>query len=87
MAPWPTDLGWLVGELIELSWTYGGDPHDWQAFLTSLYSGHGNDLGAQWNRAAALRIALHLHDFSAYVAWQPHEVRRYAGFLRFLIDL
>ncbi|WP_333736245.1 phosphotransferase [Streptomyces sp. IBSBF 2806] len=87
LAPWSTDLGWLIGELIELSWTCGGDPQAWQALLASLYSGYGKDLGQRWNRAAALRITLHLHDFSTYVAWRPNEVRRYAGFLRFLIDL
>ncbi|MFF9409874.1 phosphotransferase [Streptomyces anandii] len=87
LAPWATDLSWLIGELVELSWSRGGDHRQWQALLTNLYSGYGKDLGERWNRAAALRVALHLHDFSAYVAWRPTEIRKYADFLSFLIDL
>ncbi|MFK8846537.1 hypothetical protein [Streptomyces sp. Ac-502] len=87
LAPWYVDLGWVAGELVELAWRQGGTHSRWQALLTALYAGYGCDLGTRWNRAAALRSALHLHDFSAYVAWHPQEVQRYAGFLTFLIDL
>ncbi|MFE9448705.1 hypothetical protein [Streptomyces sp. NPDC006739] len=87
LAPWYADLGWVAGELVELAWQQGGDHTRWQALLTALYTGYGRDLGARWNRAAALRTALHLYDFSSYVAWRPQQVRRYAGFLSFLIDL
>lgn len=35
---------------------------------------------------AALRIALHLHDHTAYVGWSENEARRYAGLLRVQLD-
>ncbi|MFI1707816.1 hypothetical protein [Streptomyces griseoruber] len=87
VAPWYADLGWLVGEIVELSWHHGSDHAAWQSALNALFEGYGRDLGARWNRAAALRIALHLHDYSAYVALNPNEVRRYASFLTHLITL
>ncbi|MEU9502458.1 hypothetical protein [Streptomyces sp. NPDC048196] len=87
MTPWYVDVGWVAGELVELAWQQGGDHKQWQVLLSALYSGYGRDLGNRWNRAAALRTALHLHDFSTYVAWRPQDVPRYAGFLSFLIDL
>ncbi|MFI8948944.1 hypothetical protein ACIGO6_20800 [Streptomyces sp. NPDC053750] len=87
LAPWYADLGWLVGELVELAWHHGDDHAQWQAALDALFEGYGRDLGAHWNRAAAVRIALHLHDYSAYVALNPLEIRRYASFLSHLITL
>ncbi|MGC9381744.1 hypothetical protein [Streptomyces sp. MH13] len=87
LAPWYADLGWLVGEVVELAWHHGDDHPQWQAALNALFEGYGRDLGTHWNRAAVLRIALHLHDYSAYVALNPLEIRRYASFLSRLITL
>ncbi|CAL9327099.1 hypothetical protein [Streptomyces sp. SudanB182_2057] len=87
VAPWYADLGWLVGEIVELAWHHGASHSQWQAVLNALFEGYGRDLGTHWNRAAALRIALHLHDYSAYVALNPLEIRRYASFLSHLISL
>jgi phosphopantothenoylcysteine decarboxylase/phosphopantothenate--cysteine ligase len=87
VAPWYSDLGWVVGELVELKWYVGGDQEAWGRLLSALFDGYGRDLGPEWNRSAALRILLHLHDFTAYVGWSRAEIDRYAGFLRFLIDV
>ncbi|MEV4293602.1 hypothetical protein [Microbispora rosea] len=86
-APRQTDLGWAMGELVELSWQLGGDPRDWQRLTDALLEGYGHDLDMEWNHLAAVRIALHLHDYTAYVGWNRAECERYAGFLGFLIDL
>ncbi|WP_166442322.1 hypothetical protein [Nakamurella flava] len=85
VAPWTWDLGWVVGELVELSWQLGrstGLPE----LLTALFTGYGQDLGPDWSRHAALRITLHVHDFSAYTHGSADILREYADFLAFLID-
>ncbi|MGK4582152.1 hypothetical protein [Kitasatospora sp. HPMI-4] len=87
VAPWYSDLGWVVGELVELKWYVGGDQDAWGRLLSALFDGYGRDLGPEWSRSAALRVLLHLHDFTAYVGWSRDEIDRYAGFLRFLIDV
>ncbi|MGI5119812.1 hypothetical protein ACQEU5_09820 [Marinactinospora thermotolerans] len=87
LAPWTFDLGWVTGELIEIKWQIGGAAPAWQALLDALYEGYGRTPESAWNRLAALRLALHLHDFTAYVGGTPPEVQRYADFLGFLIDL
>ncbi|SNT25051.1 phosphopantothenoylcysteine decarboxylase / phosphopantothenate--cysteine ligase [Streptosporangium subroseum] len=86
-TPWYADLGWVIGEIVELTWQLGGEPRLWQRLTDALVDGYGRDLGAEWNHMAAVRIALHLHDYTAYVGWNPSEVERYASFLGFLIDL
>src|SRR5690606_35319937 len=86
-APRHTDLGWVIGELVELSWRLGGDARTWQGLTDALLEGYGRGPGVPWNHLAAVRIALHLHDFTAYVAWDPAECERYAHFLGYLIDL
>lgn len=84
-APWTWDLGWVVGELVELTWQLGrstGLPE----LLGALFTGYGRDLGDQWSRHAALRIALHVHDFSAYTTGSADILRGYGDFVAFLID-
>ncbi|MCD9903519.1 flavoprotein [Streptomyces sp. MT29] len=86
-APWYVDVGWIVGELVELQWQVGGDKQDWQRLTDALLEGYGRDLGPQWNRVAALRILLHVHDIAAYLEGFEHGFDHYSGFLRFLVDL
>ncbi|UQA94428.1 flavoprotein [Streptomyces halobius] len=87
MAPWYVDLGWVVGELVELQWQVGGDKGAWQSLTDALFEGYGRDLGPEWKEIAALRILLHVHDIAAYLDDFDHGFDHYCDFLRFLIDL
>jgi hypothetical protein len=87
LAPRQFDLGWVLGELVELKWYLNGDSRSWQRLTEALFDGYGTDLGADWNRMATLRTAVHLHDYIAYVGWHDAEFARYARFLSFLIDM
>ncbi|MFD3699861.1 hypothetical protein ACFWUZ_27695 [Streptomyces sp. NPDC058646] len=87
LAPWYSDVGWAVGELTELAWQLGGDSEAWQRLVDAVEEGYGRPLGPLRPRLAALRIALHLHDYTAYVGWQPETVERFAGFLGYLTGL
>ncbi|GAA2016400.1 hypothetical protein JL107_09875 [Nakamurella flavida] len=84
-ASWEWDVGWVVGELVELCWQLGTDT-GLRALLGGLFEGYGRDLGTHWHRAAALRIALHVHDFSAYTRGSADILLGYGDFLAFLID-
>ncbi|MGW6782119.1 hypothetical protein [Streptomyces sp. NPDC054987] len=84
LAPWYSDVGWAVGELTELAWQLSGDSRAWQSLVDAVEEGYGRSLGPLRPRLAALRIALHLHDYTAYVGWQPETVERFAGFLGYL---
>ncbi|MFI9078338.1 flavoprotein [Streptomyces sioyaensis] len=86
-APWYVDLGWVVGELVELQWQVGGDKGAWQSLTDALFEGYGRDLGSRWKEVAALRILLHVHDIAAYLDDYDHGFDHYCGFLRFLVDL
>ncbi|MFF3689145.1 flavoprotein [Streptomyces sp. NPDC002187] len=86
-APWYLDLGWVIGELVELQWQVGGDKDGWQPLTDALFEGYGRDLGAEWNGIAALRILLHVHDIAAYLDGFDQGFDHYCDFLRFLIDL
>ncbi|MDF6019132.1 hypothetical protein [Streptomyces sp. JH34] len=87
VAPWYFDLGWVLGELVELRWQLGGDRQGWQVLLEALFEGYGRDAGEEWNRMAVLRILLHVHDIAAYVGWHTAGFDHYTTFLIFLIDL
>lgn len=81
-APWYTDLGWVLGELTELaSSPAGAGMVPWSALVDALRDGYGRELDARVNRMAALRIALHAHDFLCYGYWSDEECARYAGLL------
>ncbi|GAA0617559.1 flavoprotein [Streptomyces crystallinus] len=86
-APWYLDLGWVVGELVELQWQLGGDREAWQALTDALFEGYGRTLGQRWKPMAALRILLHVHDIAAYVDDFDRGFDHYCDFLRFLVDL
>ncbi|MEV0237112.1 flavoprotein [Nonomuraea sp. NPDC050786] len=87
VAPWYHDLAWVAGELVEMRWLNDGNPQDWQRLLDALFEGYGRDLGAETNRLVAMRIALHLHDISAYVGLDASLLTTYAGFLDFLVNI
>ncbi|GAA5174151.1 hypothetical protein GCM10023321_77390 [Pseudonocardia eucalypti] len=80
-APWYTDVGWVVGELTELA-SCRPAALPWSELVAALRDGYGREFGVEVNRMAALRIALHLHDFLCYVRWSDAECARYAGMLR-----
>ena len=80
------DIGWVIGELVELKWILGGDPVVWQSLLNAFLEGYGQNNVVDWRRLAAVRIMLHLHDFSAYVGTGVDSLSRYAVFLRELVE-
>jgi hypothetical protein len=86
-APRSFDTGWLLGELVELRLARGGDAAAWNDLTEALADGTGQDLGSRWNLAAAFRILLHLHDYTAYVTWDEALIRHYARFVAFLLDV
>ncbi|MEU6313485.1 hypothetical protein [Streptomyces sp. NPDC047014] len=78
------DLGWLLGELVELAWaTPHQEPADLQRLLLAAY-GPGPD-PALAGRAAVLRIVTHMQDFAAYRGWDD-ELLGYIAFTAELID-
>ncbi|ALC22065.1 phosphotransferase [Streptomyces pristinaespiralis] len=87
VLPWYVDIGWIIGELVELKWQLGGDPVAWQAHIDALCEGYGRDPGADWQWLAVLRIMLHVHDIAAYLDEPVDSFHQYADFLRFLIGL
>jgi hypothetical protein len=84
-APWYVDVGWALGELVELRWYLGGDAGAWAALLDALLAGYGRDLGDAWRELAAFRVLLHVHDYTAYVGWDATVFDRYTGFAAYLL--
>ncbi|GAA2816837.1 hypothetical protein [Crossiella cryophila] len=76
-APAAFDLGWLLGELLELSHAFPGP--GWPELIAALAEGYGTELDERVRRMAVLRIVLHLHDFVGYVGWHTGAVRNYVG--------
>ncbi|WP_299954159.1 phosphotransferase family protein [uncultured Modestobacter sp.] len=65
------DLGWLLGELVELG---RGGRRSWVgpaagALVSGYGAGGAGELPAGTARACAVRMATHLHDYAAYVGW------------------
>lgn len=83
-GPWMFDLGWVVGELVELAWQLGWPTRRWQVMLDALFAGYGESLGEQWCRWATLRVLLHVHDFSAYSPRSAKALPAYSIFLTYL---
>ncbi|MFC0495993.1 hypothetical protein ACFFKE_14055 [Streptomyces mutabilis] len=86
-APWYVDVGWTLGELVELKWYRGDGNAQWPHLLEAFFQGYGRDLGDSWKHLAALRILLHLHDYTAYVGWDEKTFEKYSGFVMYLLDL
>lgn len=83
------DLGWLLGELLELrmlaAWRRIDRP-ELVELGAALLAGYGGELDCDaLGRASILRILTHVHDFAAYVGWHP-ELLRYADALPSCID-
>ncbi|MFF4356309.1 hypothetical protein [Streptomyces sp. NPDC001604] len=83
------DLGWLLGEFLELRMTAdrkGTSRPLLTELPTALLDGYGtpDDLLAV-GRAAVLRIVTHAHDFAAYLGWHP-ELGLYADVLPGYVD-
>lgn len=81
------DLGWLLGELVELG---RGGARSWVApAARALASGYRNggegELPAGTARCCALRMATHLHDYAAYVGWDD-DLRVRLGTVAELVD-
>ncbi|MFF9403079.1 MULTISPECIES: hypothetical protein [unclassified Streptomyces] len=85
-APASYDLGWPIGELIELRRSHGArEPEAWQPFVDAVSTGYGDtgtSLDSLW---PALRIAVHAHDTIAYRPWPP--ARAIPEFVPLLHDL
>ncbi|MGK5630038.1 hypothetical protein [Streptomyces sp. URMC 123] len=88
LAPWQYDLGWIVGELVEMRWAYGGQQGGgaWQRLLDALADGYGRGLGDQWHRWAALRVVLHAHDTLAYTTGGERTAALYAALAARLVE-
>ncbi|MCX5195984.1 hypothetical protein OOK31_19150 [Streptomyces sp. NBC_00249] len=78
------DLGWLLGELVELAWTTPHqNPVDLQRVLLEAY-GPGPD-PVLVGRSAVLRVVTHMQDFATYRGWDD-ELLGYIAFTAELID-
>ncbi|MCK2213715.1 hypothetical protein MF672_007935 [Actinomadura sp. ATCC 31491] len=76
-GPPETDVGWLVGELVELGASVGRfgarRSFDTGLFAARVLDGYPGALDLEAvGRTAALRFLTHLHDFAAYLKW--HDV-------------
>lgn len=84
------DVGWLLGELVELRAAarlgLGGAPaHDYAPLARALLDGYGPARPAPLARAALLRILTHTHDYAAYVGWHD-DLTSYLDLLAGLVD-
>lgn len=81
-----SDLMWVLGELLEFSFTRQDDARAWGRVIDAFLEGYGREPVVSLQLLAAARILLHLHDYTAYVGWSAPEFRRYGGMLRYLTD-
>nr|WP_306432868.1 phosphotransferase [Streptomyces harenosi] len=88
-APAQWDVGWVVAELREMrffSARFDRPGAYWDELAGSFLRGYGPVSRALVGRAAALRVLLHLLDFSVLVTWDEAEVRRVAALIVQLVD-
>lgn len=88
-GPAEADLGWMIGELYEyrcLAAAQGMNTPHLKPMREALRAGYGlavhDDRVAQY---AVLRLAVHTHDYAAFVGWSP-ELYLYLSFLQRAID-
>ncbi|MEZ3181227.1 hypothetical protein KYY02_21825 [Streptomyces pimonensis] len=87
------DVGWILGELHELRAAAArglgaagqGPPVDYPAAAHALLSGYTGGTGTAalppgTERAATLRLAVHMRDFASFVGWHE-DLRRYCDLL------
>ncbi|GAA2794046.1 hypothetical protein GCM10010452_22900 [Crossiella cryophila] len=90
-GPAELDLGWLLGELLELReqerlGVLAGVPHDCRRLAEAFLRGYGPDFDAAATcRAAVLRFLTHLHDHAVYVGVND-QLPRYLTLAADLID-
>ena len=80
-----SDLLWVVGELIEMSFVSGSDSEAWTSAINAFVEGYGG-VDVSIATLARIRILLHLHDFTAYVGWPGTEFATYLGMLTYLAE-
>ncbi|MFF3442456.1 hypothetical protein [Streptosporangium sp. NPDC002721] len=72
-GPPESDVGWLIGELVEfreLAGRSGRATPDYDALIGHVLDGYGAPLDpAAVGRAATVRFLSHVHDFAAYMKW------------------
>ncbi|MCO1580501.1 hypothetical protein M8C13_32580 [Crossiella sp. SN42] len=83
-APAAFDLGWLLGEVVELSRARPGPGRP--ELIEAIAEGYGTALDHRVGRMAVLRIVLHLHDFVAYIGWHADEVGNYVDLVTDTIE-
>ncbi|QRY62426.1 flavoprotein [Gordonia sp. PDNC005] len=86
VAPADTDLLWVVGELVEYGLTFDGADSGWTAHVDAFLAGYGGSGRTSVADLAAVRIALHLHDYIVYVGWSTTEFDRYHRMIRYLLE-
>jgi hypothetical protein len=78
------DLGWLLGDLAELTWA--APPYDCTDLLGAAPAAYGPGLDpVRLGRAAVLRVVTHLQDFATFQGWHD-ELLDYIAFTAELID-
>jgi phosphopantothenoylcysteine decarboxylase/phosphopantothenate--cysteine ligase len=85
-APAYTDLLWVIGELVEYGLTFDGADAGWTAHVDAFLAGYGESGPTPAAELAAVRIALHLHDYIVYVGWSTTEFDRYHRMIRYLLE-
>ncbi|WP_353107926.1 flavoprotein [Gordonia sp. (in: high G+C Gram-positive bacteria)] len=86
VAPADTDLLWVIGELVEYGLTFDGADAGWTAHVDAFLAGYGGSSRTSVAELAAVRIALHLHDYIVYVGWSTTEFDRYQRMIRYLLE-
>lgn len=90
-GPRAWDVGWLLGELLELRLAaargLGSAPRvDYDALVAAVRDGYGTPpANAAVDRVATLRILLHARDYGAHVGWHD-DLLGYADVVAELLD-
>ncbi|MGH8932088.1 MAG: hypothetical protein ACRDZO_16075 [Egibacteraceae bacterium] len=88
-APWTFDVGWVAGQIMELRHFLGTAEtrSEFDQLLEAWWEGYGRAPDQRVHRAAALDVALHVNDFSAYFTVADGEPTAWADLLVQLIDI
>lgn len=81
------DIGYYLGELLEMSRSDKLPADQFQLSIQAFEDGYGRALTVQDFRAAILRILMHQHDYVAYSSHQVSpEVHENLRFVRYLVE-